>query len=209
MTYEYCRALGLTSQWVEGKGLYIAYSPSSQNTLPVYGTQNNSKTGKAVIPDYPIYINGKKISNASTEYPLLNFRNVTYFPMTYDYATKEFNWATQWVPGKFTIMSRAGLKYKQMSILKKDSDGAVLWSSRSVKRQLENGEYTTDSIGEYKRFDYKTGTLSETEAADYDDENRREAQLTVDEKNGKVFWNGTEIENVWGFVCLEVHNNKR
>ena len=59
MTYEYCRALGLTSQWVEGKGLYIAYSPSSQNTLPVYGTQNNSKTDKAVIPDYPIYINGK------------------------------------------------------------------------------------------------------------------------------------------------------
>ena len=96
-----------------------------------------------------------------------------------------------------------------MSILKKDLDGAVLWSSRSVKRQLENGEYTTDSIGEYKRFDYKTGTLSVTEAADYDDENRREAQLTVDEENGKVFWNGTEIENVWGFGKTENENGKK
>ena len=209
MTYEYCRALGLSSQWVEGKGLYIAYSPADSGTLPIYETQRNSKTNKALIPDYPIYINGKKINNAGADYPLLNFRNVTYFPMTYDYATKEFNWATQWVPGKFTIMSRAGLNYKQMSILKKDSDGAVLWSSRSVKRQLENGEYTTDSIGEYKRFDYKTGTLSETEAADYDDENRREAQLTVDEKNGKVFWNGTEIENVWGFGKTENENGKK
>ena len=197
MTYEYCRALGLTSQWVEGKGLYIAYSPSSQNTLPVYGTQNNSKTGKAVIPDYPIYINGKKISNASTEYPLLNFRNVTYFPMTYDYATKEFNWATQWVPGKFTLVSHAGSDYTQLVIVRKDSDGAVLWSSRTVERQLENGEYTADSIDEYNRLDYKTGALSKTGAVDDDDENRREAQLTVDEKNGKVLWNGTEIEGDW------------
>ena len=71
------------------------------------------------------------------DYPLLNFRNVTYFPMTYDYATKEFNWATQWVPGKFTLVSHAGSDYTQLVIVRKDSDGAVLWSSRSVKRQLK------------------------------------------------------------------------
>ena len=186
MTYEYCRALGLTSQWVEGKGLYIAYSPASQNTLPVYGTQNNSKTDKAVIPDYPIYINGKKISNASTEYPLLNFRNVTYFPMTYDYATKEFNWATQWVPGKFTLVSHAGSDYTQLVIVRKDSNGAVLWSSRTVERQLENGEYTADSVEEYNRLDYKTGALSKTGAVDDDDENRNAPTGLIDDNTAPV-----------------------
>ena len=209
MTYEYCRALGLTSQWVEGKGLYIVYSPADSGTLPIYETQRNSKTNKALIPDYPIYINGKKISNASTEYPLLNFRNVTYFPMTYDYATKEFNWATQWVPGKFTIRSCAGLNYTRMEIVKKDSDGAVIFSSQRIEVQDENGGYDTDYIREYKRFDYKTGTLSETEATDYDDENRRDIELTVDEENGKVFWNGTEIENEWAFVKADKENGEK
>lgn len=193
MTYDYCRALGLTSQWIEGKGLYIAYLPSVQNELPIYETRKNSKADSAVIPEYPIYINGKRINNADAEYPLLNFRNVTYFPMTYDYATKEFDWETQWIPGKFTLNSNAGTNYTSTEIIKKDADGALLWLSAPVECTNANGESEISYVDGYKRLDYKTGALSAA-AEEPDGENSRETTLTVDSKTGKVFWNGSEIE---------------
>lgn len=37
-------------------------------------------------------MNGKKIDNSKEEYPLLTFRNVTYFPLTWHFAAEEFGW---------------------------------------------------------------------------------------------------------------------
>jgi len=69
MTYDYCRALSLSTSWVEGKGLYIVYQRSGAS-LPVYETTTNKKKNTAVIPEYPIYVNGREIDNKNEEYPL-------------------------------------------------------------------------------------------------------------------------------------------
>ena len=104
MTWDYCRLLGLTCVWVEGEGLFIASWGSNgfstgeygEAVFPAYETTHNPKTVTVTFPTYPIWVNGKRIDNSKEEYPLLNFRGVTYFPMTWRFAREEFNWNTEW-----------------------------------------------------------------------------------------------------------------
>lgn len=191
MTYDYCRAMGLSSTWVEGKGLYIAYYISTRD-LPVYETRQNKKTEKAVIAQYPIYINGKLIDNKNEKYPLLNFRDVTYFPMTYDYATQEFNWQTEWTPGKFAINTNAQVNCR-IDVLKTDDAGAdLLYTGYDVT--LGNGEVIPWGAEYCKRLDYKTGALSDiAKTGEISDDKYTEAEITVDKETGAVSFNGAQI----------------
>ena len=93
MTYTDSRALGLTSDWTEENGLVIEktgtepYAPSfEQGALP------NEMNQTASIVEGKVTVNGKEIDNASEEYPLLLFRNITYFPLTWHFAVEEFGW---------------------------------------------------------------------------------------------------------------------
>ncbi len=56
---------------------------------------NNSKNARkqtARIADGKITVNGKVIDNSKEEFPLLVFRDVTYFPLTWRFAVSEFGW---------------------------------------------------------------------------------------------------------------------
>ncbi|NQX60523.1 YHYH domain-containing protein [Paenibacillus qinlingensis] len=51
---------------------------------------------KATIPPYKISINGTQIDNAYAEYPVLSYKDITYFPMTWSYTQAlavEVNWS--------------------------------------------------------------------------------------------------------------------
>lgn len=100
MTYEYCRLLDVSTSWVEGEGLFIASHPSSFNETPSYPTAKNTKYSKAVIPTYDIYVNGEKIDQTQEEYPLFNYRGVTYFPLTWRFGTEEFHWNIDFKEGE-------------------------------------------------------------------------------------------------------------
>ena len=100
MTYEYCRLLDVSTAWVDGEGLFIASHPSSFNEAPSYPTAQNAKYSKAVIPTYDIYVNGKKIDQKAEEYPLFNYRGVTYFPLTWRFGTEEFYWNIDFKEGE-------------------------------------------------------------------------------------------------------------
>ena len=189
MTYDYCRALNLASSWVEGKGLYIAYVPfGTYDALPVYPTSLNTKENEAVLPEYPIYINGRKIDNKNEAYPLLNFRGVTYFPMTYDYAVKEFNWATDWQPGRFSLSTDANWSDVTVSVEEKHPDYAVIGYHKTLMIQNPDGSVSTgDSVDTYKKLDYKTGEmtlLTDYTAPEYgaDYNPGKDASLNVDKE---------------------------
>ena len=97
MTYQLTRSLGLVTGWEEGKGLYIAQHTEWEQGEPDM-TGNNRLGGRyqATIPNYPIYVNGWQVKNSGEQYPLLNFRNVTYFPLSWHYAHDEFGWNINW-----------------------------------------------------------------------------------------------------------------
>lgn len=93
MTYGGCRFLGLETVWqgntaglsVDSTGITAAY-------LPYKSSSKNSGRYHASIPGFPIKVNGKSVDNSKQNYPLLSFRNITYFPLTWEFAVKEFGW---------------------------------------------------------------------------------------------------------------------
>ena len=129
MTWHYCRMLGVTTDWNDETGLRIEKANASAEPIK-YQKADNSRELHAVLPKYDIFVNGKKIENDNEEYPLLNFRNVTYFPLTWDFIINEFGW-------NYTFDSENGL---------------VINSAEEKKENLDNfriiGYYSGDLFDE-------------------------------------------------------------
>jgi len=97
MTWDLSLALGLELKWDPSRGLKV----SKRDMMKVYVQKEkviNNVGGKysAEVVDFPVEVNGVKIDNSTAEYPLLNFRNITYFPMTYDYMVNQFSSGYKW-----------------------------------------------------------------------------------------------------------------
>ena len=93
MTYYDCRLLGLHTTWTEAGGLGIEKNgaPLSEYARQVR-TARNQKVQTARVANGRITVNGKAVSNSREQYPLLVFRDVTYFPLTWRFAVEEFGW---------------------------------------------------------------------------------------------------------------------
>lgn len=102
MTYFDSRFLGLVTVWDNLKGLEIYFTTEEVEYEPYKQNWKNSNKFTASIPKFNIVVNGKAINNSTENYPLLSFRNVTYFPMTWRFAVDEFGW-------KYSFTSEDGL----------------------------------------------------------------------------------------------------
>ncbi|MFB0843817.1 DUF5050 domain-containing protein [Paenibacillus oleatilyticus] len=47
-------------------------------------------------PGFPVTVNGSVVDNKHSLYPLLLYRDITYFPMTWNYTHDAFGWTTSW-----------------------------------------------------------------------------------------------------------------
>lgn len=207
MTYDYCRALGLSTYWNVEDGLYIAHT-GSKGTLPIYETANNYSKLWAQFPSYNIYVNGKAIDNLSLDYPLLNFRGVTYFPMTYDFS-KEFFWDLSFTPEKFTIKNE---KENSGAYLYETKDGSTVFEINTWETYYKEPDfiytvYPTLSTRNEKTEYYKLNTeeltiesISETEVGEkaptimFEDFSFENAEVL--EQDGKFFVDTTEIKEL-------------
>lgn len=97
MTWDCSKALGLQTSWDEAEGLKVS-KLNETGEIKMDLTGNNSLDAKylAIIPDFNIEVNGKKIDNSKEEYPVLNFRYVTYFPLTWRFVVDEFGLKSDW-----------------------------------------------------------------------------------------------------------------
>lgn len=182
LTWEWCRELGLTSGYTQKDGLYIAnYISESQDILDGGNDQEAGSKHTASIPNYPIYINGLQIDNSKEEYPLLNFRNITYFPLTWRFVVDEFGWDESWSSTSGFKLSTdgdlieqlPGTHYKTTSsyIVENYRDYAIierLIEERSISTEPnEYGDYSDnykDRSYEYYKLDYTTNSLMETKS---------------------------------------------
>lgn len=208
LTYDYCRSLNLTSSFSESEGLFISYIPTYNNSLPVYDTTVNPVYNEAELPEYPIYINGRKIDNSKEEYPLLNFRGVTYFPMTYSFAVNDFGWSTNWEPGKFTIKTdyRTPL-IGQISIIERASDSVVFGFHKSYYTSYLSGAFSSDECDYYKKLDLKAGTLTELEGYTRPEQSASstvfDAEVTYDKETNEVRAFGALLPEVNDFTRFD------
>lgn len=160
MTFDYCRKLCLATSWDNEKGLYIAYQKNldSLATLPIYNTTYNTKWNKVEIPEYGIYINGKAYDNLNAEYPFLNFRGVTYCPVTWDLATNEFNWSVSFTGTNFSVTPNySNAKAYQLGTTL--PDGFSVYSYVQEPMTLENGATAIVNKPYYEKFDYSLQAL--------------------------------------------------
>ncbi|MBE1444308.1 hypothetical protein [Paenibacillus sp. OAS669] len=98
MTWNYAQGLGLSITWNPDSGLDIENGGDAVSELKQQDSdhENIETHFSAVLPSYEIKVNGKTIDNTREPYPVLNFRGVTYFPMTWRFAHDEFHMTTEW-----------------------------------------------------------------------------------------------------------------
>ena len=161
MTFDLCSVLGLVSGFDSEKGLFITREYTSYYTEnPNYfgGNKTNyyNKLYDAVVPTYPIYLNGIYIDNEKEEYPLINFRGITYFPMTWRFAYEELNFDIDW--------SEKDYSFKLHNDGKSSPPYAYGIDGNTVKLQNQITVYD-ESINEYGDTRY---TLSYQYYANYD-----------------------------------------
>lgn len=96
MTWYDSRLLGLEAAWSGGDGLTIKLSQVTSSYMPYKSQHRNSSAYMAEVPSLAVTVNGNKLDNSKEDYPLLSFRDVTYFPLTWRFAHNEFGWDYQW-----------------------------------------------------------------------------------------------------------------
>lgn len=102
MTYFDSRFLNLETKWDNLKGLEIYKTTETLEYEPYKQNWKNSNKYTASIPKFNIVVNGQTINNSKEKFPLLSFRNITYFPLTWRFAVDEFGW-------EYSFTSKDGL----------------------------------------------------------------------------------------------------
>ncbi len=97
MTWYDSRYLGLENQWFPDQGLTVQQSNITASYHGYASAEaNTARSYRAELAAGPITVNGQAIDNRTEEYPLLSFRNITYFPLTWHYAHDAFGWEYDW-----------------------------------------------------------------------------------------------------------------
>lgn len=106
MTWHYARLLGVTTIWSYENGFFVETKPEvAQSQIANVATSinepyyfpkdsNNEEYLFGEKLTYSVYVNGKEVNNELEDYPIINFRGVTYFPLTEKFS-KIFNWDLQ------------------------------------------------------------------------------------------------------------------
>jgi hypothetical protein len=116
MTWYDSRLLGLEAEWNGENGLSIEQGNVTSSYVPYKIDWKNSSSYYASIPSSWIHLNGNSINNSDEEYPLLSFRNVTYFPLTWRFAHDEFDWDYQWDASKGLAIQSSNPQLKTIQL---------------------------------------------------------------------------------------------
>ena len=155
MTWDYLSGIGLELEFDSEEGLKIfKKSGTGKIEQSFLGTTNNiGSTHTAYIADYSIQVNGKQILNNQEEYPILMYKNITYFPMTWRFTVEEFGWKTEWSNEKgLSIVASANTLFKDINL------------ENAIRKSISK---LTDSIEEADLFNVKELYIDEEWAAIY------------------------------------------
>ena len=174
MTYYDCRFLGLETAWNQKDGLGIHKSDLTGAYYDYETTKKNSKRGTAQIASGKIKVNGKEISNAGEKYPLLLYRDVTYFPLTWRFAVNEFGW-------KYQFDNKNGLVITSNNI---KTESIIMDDARS--NEYDSFSYAVAS--EYLYYEGNKGEIYQRPLNDLHDDTKRVKLAQLEEDT--FYWEG-------------------
>lgn len=162
ITYYDCRFLGVETEWTQAAGLKIGKG----NLTGAYHQQNSSKkngsSATAQLATGKITVNGKNINNGSEQYPLLVYRDVTYFPLTWRFAVNEFGW-------NYNFTNQTGLTIDATNIKT---------SSITLNDSRTNFSFTADR--NYLYYQGEKGAIYRRPLSALTDDRQRRTLMTVD-----------------------------
>jgi len=164
MTFYDCHYLGLETYYTNETGLEI--NKKNRDIVPwsyrdYESSGSNPRTATAQIAKFPIRVNGKTIDNSKEEYPLLLYKDITYFPLTWRYAVDEFGWDYRFdEAGGLFINS---FSYEDLAKLLSDIYGDDIQDIIGViSDNIKTSEWVSYSFRAYSRHeDRLTGILRE------------------------------------------------
>ncbi len=169
MTYHDCRFLGLETTWNQQDGLGIIKNDMSGAYYEDTITKKNAKRDKAQIATGLIAVNGKQINNASEQYPLLLYRDVTYFPLTWRFAVDEFGW-------QYQFSHEAGLV---ISADNQKTDSLFITDGRTTEEGLTEFDFIINSENLY--YQGKDGVIYQRPLNQWQDTGKRIAVAQIPE----------------------------
>lgn len=133
LTYKNSRFLGLTTDWDKYKRIFsVSRDPNSIGEYSNYDQGfKNKNSYKAGVPTFIVNVNENRIINSKEKYPLLVFRDVTYFPLTWRFCHDEFDL-------NYSFTNRDGLV-----ISSKSKDGS---KNTEVKPMEKSAEEYSDKL---------------------------------------------------------------
>lgn len=155
MTYHASRFLHLKSSWyqTEPKGtLFVGYSDASEDTwIDTPAAGRNASTAKATVADYQIAVNtvdkSEFLDNSAEPYPLLNFRGVTYFPLTWRFAAEEFGW-------DYRFDTKTGLSIRSTEQFRPELEDSLLANSAPSAALVQKTYFYSADKSEYAGVPY-------------------------------------------------------
>ena len=131
MTYFDCRFMGLGTKWSdETKTLEIFKTNVTTAWREQSADTKNPAVNKVSVCDFNIVVNGtENIDNKKEEYPLLLFRNVTYFPLTWRFAAEEFGWEYSFDKENGLVINSDNAHAKRVSLI--NSDGQAVTDGKN------------------------------------------------------------------------------
>lgn len=213
LTLSWCNELGLAFGYTSADGLYVAKGGvvEGADTAHSRGYQTAGSKHTATIADYPIHINGQRIDNSKEQYPLLNFRNITYFPLTWRFVADEFGWDQAWGNKSGYTLSTygraaeppAGTQYYEESLYFKEDyrNYAILEHDKQevsvVASDTASGgigyEQSAESLITHCKLDYATDTLSEVSSAETADTPYRSGAVKEEDVSDLFSANGSVL----------------
>ncbi|WP_438447249.1 DUF5050 domain-containing protein [Gorillibacterium sp. sgz5001074] len=171
MTWNHTAALGLTVRWDAEAGLSLnhtsACQPLQQNLTSAVNS-NDSPPMAELVP-FPVTIDGQEIHPSAEPYPLLLYRSITYFPMTWRYTHDVFGWATGWDPEKGLELEacegRTNAQAKQADALNAANNGQLVVQGDWIYMNPEIKTYEPGHLVKRKRDGSEEVKLSDDNAA--------------------------------------------
>ncbi|SHH30671.1 hypothetical protein SAMN02745245_01026 [Anaerosphaera aminiphila DSM 21120] len=141
MTYNTTRFLGVETNWNESSGLDIKKTGIAGNFDNYKTDVKNVESYQVSIPTFKITVNGKVVDNSKEEFPLLVFRDVTYFPMTWKFSVDEFGWEYNFTNENGLVIKSTVKKVEEKKTEEKKVEKAESEYKDSSKTVFYNGYY--------------------------------------------------------------------
>ncbi|GAU77168.1 lectin like domain-containing protein [Fusibacter sp. 3D3] len=149
MTYEFSKGLGLKLNYTMAEGLTIAYAAANSNAFTVNYLDSApvSRDTAAQLPSYPIKVNNVIIKNDAEVYPLLNYKGISYFPLTWRFVVEDFGW-------QYAFDTRKGLNIKVSNVSSTSKQPATFTDTLKSDETIESSPLIVTSDVVLNALDY-------------------------------------------------------